>query len=167
MKTQELNLVSSPTVARLEKLEISGFLTPAPVGVAQRNAITRSSRNSAFCILNSLVANEATRLILSLCALPVALLRNHHDSPQPTASWTAVALYRFPIWCNPPTLSKAHPQPPLILCVFAPLREAFLSRFKPGKTFLGSWWLEISPPYRLNGRLSPQRQVVPPKIYFL
>jgi hypothetical protein len=53
MKTQELNLVSSPAVARLEKLEMSGFLTLAPVAVAQRNAITRSSRNSAFCILNS------------------------------------------------------------------------------------------------------------------
>jgi hypothetical protein len=53
MKTQDLNLVSSPAVARLEKLEISGFLTLAPVAVAQCNAIRRSSRNSAFCILNS------------------------------------------------------------------------------------------------------------------
>jgi hypothetical protein len=93
-------------------------------------------------------------------------MRNHHDSPQPTGSWTAVALHRFPIPFQPLTLSKAHPKPPLILCVFASLRlsrerggEAFLSRFSPGTTFRVPSLLDLDPSYRLNGRLYLQKYI--------
>jgi hypothetical protein len=142
MKTQELNLVSSPTVARLEKLETSGFLTPA------FKVMTRLSRDCGG--QSTPVADEVTRLIFSLCASPhsIALMRNHHASAQSPPSWTAVVLYRFPIWCHPLTLPKAHPQPPFLLCVFAPLREAFLSPLQWSFGF-GPWSF-----------LSPQRQVV-------
>jgi hypothetical protein len=174
MKTRALNLVSSPVVARLEKLENSGFLTLAPVAVAHYSA---SKRNSAFCILNSSippiptlwestspqihikVGTRSTRACPATAAVPLIplwltptepLMRNHHASPQPTASWTAVALHRFPIYRNPLTLSKAHPQPTnpaplLLLCVFASLREAFLSRFSPGipSVLLRFWTLVL------------------------
>jgi hypothetical protein len=124
MKTRALNLVSSPVVARLQKLENSGFLTPA------FKVMTRQS---------TLVADEVTRLISSLCASPhsIALMRNRRDFPQPTASWTAVALHRFPIYRSRVTPSKAHPQPTITLCACpANARErggeASLSRFSLG-----------------------------------
>jgi hypothetical protein len=138
--------VSSPAVARLEKLEMSGFLTLA------FKVMTRLSRD---CGGQSTLVDEVTRLIFCLSASPhlIALMRNRRDFPQPASSWTAVAPYRFPIYSNPLTLPKAHSQPPLILCSsFASLRlsrerggEAFLSRFSPGtpSVFLRFWTLVL------------------------
>src|SRR4051794_12274624 len=49
MKTQELNPVSSPAVAWLEKLESSGFLTPASqLAVAHQTPVGTASTSSHY-----------------------------------------------------------------------------------------------------------------------
>jgi hypothetical protein len=173
MKTQELNPVSSPDQAGLKTLEKPRFLTPSqsevtPSVPTPRESTTPQIRTLLSCrsrghethyspcdsLKSTRFPRKQLRLrsipaVFSLCNLHSALDHsdgNHHDSPQPTPSWTAVAPYRFPIFRNPLTLPKAHPQPHFLpLCVFAPLREAFLSRFSPGmpSVFLRFWTLVL------------------------
>jgi hypothetical protein len=151
MKTQDLDLVSSPDQAGLKTLEKPRFLTPAskvmtPPIPTPRESTTQEIRTSVGMTSTSPVPQ-------------LRHMRNHHDMPQPTASWTAVALYRFSIYRSPLTLPKAHPQTSMILCVFAPLREAFLSPLQWSLDFLGPSDLEIGPSYRLNGRLYLQKYI--------
>jgi hypothetical protein len=126
MKTRALNLVSSPDQAGLKTLEKPRFLTPTPKVMTPPIPTLRESTTPH---IRTLVGTCSTRACPATAAIPLfplrptstePLMRSHHDSPQPTAFWTAVALYRFPIVFQLLTHSKAHPQTSM-LCVFAPV----------------------------------------------
>jgi hypothetical protein len=146
-------------VARLKTLEKPGFLTPSSSTIALATVDTPrrqvamtlpipTPRESTTPKIRTLVGMTSTSSHYSPLRFlsSIALMRNHHDSPQPTASWTAVAPYRFPICVHRFTLSDVSSQPNvLLLCVFASLREAFLPRFSPGipSVFLKIWTLVL------------------------
>jgi hypothetical protein len=160
-------------MAGLKTLEKPRFLTPSksvmtppaprlrwPVPTPRESPTPQIHIKVGTCSIRACPAIAAVPLFPLWLTPTEQLMRNHHDSPQPTGSWTAVALHRFPICVHRFTLSDVSSQPKVILlCVFASLREAFLPRLSPGtpSVLLRFWTLVAS--YRLNGRLYLQKYI--------